>query len=127
MKIFLKWTIRAFLFIIVVGLVTIIKEGIKNIHIKDGLLFLVVGSIALGAFFYFIEAKLIPKRKVMLRKKISRLFGANAVTETITHFKLGMFDVYTELEYNLMISQHHSHELISFHIPRDQIIHLPAI
>lgn len=122
MKVLLKWTLRSFLFAFIIGLTTAIGEGFKNIHLLDGLIATVVGSLALGGIFYFIEVKWIPYRKTKLTKKIARICSSNTISETVTHFKFGMLDVYTHLEYNLKLATYQtSIELVTFHIPRNQI------
>lgn len=54
-------------------------------------------------------------------RRISKIFGSRAVAENITHFKLGMFDIYAELKNELSVWQHQNAEVVTFYIPRSQL------
>lgn len=125
MKVFFKWTIKAFILLFVIGLIEILNVGLKKAHIVDGLLFICIGSFILGGVFWLIEMKFYPWRKIRLNKRISKIFDSTPVTDTVTHFKYGMIDVYTKLEFELHMSQYYNgQELISFHIPQNQTHYL---
>jgi hypothetical protein len=121
MKVFLKWTLLAFLFLSVMVSISIFSSGVEQIHIFPGLIAVIAGALFLGIFYYSFQTWFIPFRRSQLTKKLNRLFGARTITESISHFRMGLFDVYAQIDHQLVMAEHGSYELISFHIPREQI------
>ena len=122
MKVFFKWLVISFFFLLVIGAVNALSAGLSHIHIVDGLLAIVAGAAILATLFYFVEVKLIPGRKVKVLNKVISLFGAYPVTDTITKVTIAKLDMYIELKFDLHMSEHGAYsELVSFHIPKQQI------
>ena len=70
MKVFFKWLVISFFFLLVIGAVNALSAGLSHIDIVDGLLAIVAGAAILATLFYFVEVKLIPGRKVKVLNKV---------------------------------------------------------
>ena len=127
MKLFLKWTFKAFLLFAAIEGFSILLEGFDKTQVGRSIVAIPIGSVILGLFFYWLEVKYIPWQRKRLTRKLIKIFGAKPISETVAHFKLGSFDFYTELEFNLKIPTHAGNvSIVNFHIPRQQIDRFPV-
>lgn len=125
MKIFVKWTLNGLLFTGGILILTILTGEFDSSNIGVSIAAIIIGALMLGFFFYILEVKYLPRRKIKLTKKLMKVFNAEPVSDEIMRFKVGGIDFYTEVEFDLRISQHAAFEMIRFHIPRHQIDRLP--
>ena len=126
MKLFFKWTFKAFLLLAAVEGFSILFEGFDKTQIGRLVVGASISSVTLGLLFCLLEVKYIPWKKKSLTKKLIKVFDAEPISETVAYFKLGSFDFYTELEFNLRMSMYAGNvAIVNFHIPRQQIDRFP--
>lgn len=122
MKTFIKWTLLALLFQITLVIINIFSDGFDSSRMPSLIIYVSIGSLLLGGFFWLIEARYFPYRKKKLSLKITQLFGGNPISDSVLHFKFGNLDLYAEIELKLRMSKYSGgSELIKFHIPKFQV------
>ncbi len=92
MKLFFKWTFKAFLLLAAVEGFSILFEGFDKTQIGRLVVGASIGSVILGLLFCLLEVKYIPWKKKSLTKKLIKVFDAEPISETVAYFKLGSFD-----------------------------------
>lgn len=121
MKTFIKWTKRAGIMFGLMFLVLYITEQVK-IEIWESFLLFLLGSSALGAFFYLIEDKYFPFRRKQMLKKVTQIFQAEPLSESQAKFRTGRYDVFIDISFILSLNKYAANgEVISFHIPKNQL------
>lgn len=102
-------------------LVLYITDQVK-IEIWESLFVILIGSSALGAFFYLIEDKYFPFRRKQILEKVIRIFQSEPISESQAKFKIGKYDVIIDISFILSLNKYAANgEVISFHIPRNQL------
>lgn len=127
MKVFLKWFIGSVLLLLAMTFLPVVISKHGKLHYFEGFVFILIGSFVLASLFYYLQVRFIPKRKEKLMSRIVDLFGAYPVDETTTRFNIGNLTIYTSINIQLLLSEHHGYtETIQFHVPRQQIDRLPT-
>jgi len=126
MKRFLIWTLKGFILLSAMLIIKALVGEFDKSRLGISIVVILIGSLILGLIFYLLELKFIPWRKQKLMNKLVRIFSSTPISENIAYFKLGGFDFFAEIEFKLEMSEYSgSAEIISFHIPRQQIDRLP--
>ena len=121
MKTFIKWTLSGLVFLIGITLLSTLTEKFDKSRLGVTTIAIIIGSVALGLLFYFLERKYVPWRKKNISNRLLKLFNANKISDSISTFQLEGFDFIAQIDFHLVMSQYGNTELISFHIPRKQI------
>jgi hypothetical protein len=122
MKVFLKWYFGSILFLLAMTFLPVMLTDHGKLHYFEGFVFILIGSFVLASLFYYLQIRFIPKRKERLMNRIIDVFGAYPIDETTTRIYIGNLSVYTQINIQLALSEHHGYtETIQFHVPREQI------
>ncbi len=83
--------------------------------------------LLLALLIYVLDVKYLPKRKTEIAGKLIEIFNAEPFSEKVMKFKIVTFDLYAEIEADFLtgIAQVANFETVKFHIPKNQIDHLP--
>ncbi|QNR25172.1 hypothetical protein [Croceimicrobium hydrocarbonivorans] len=121
MKTFFRWLIKAGLLLVSIILVVFLSGDLKSGPLETFLIIL-GGSSLLALLFSFLELKYIPYRRKKLMRKIVRLFGAIALTDSVAKWEFGRYEIYIDISFDLKITEQAGNlELISFYIPANQL------
>jgi hypothetical protein len=125
-KKFLKWTVQALVLLYsVIAITALTSNKFKAERLVEILPVILLLAIGLGALFYIVEEYIIPWRKKKIAQKLVRIFNGKQISDEVTEFSLYGFTFYTYYHFDLKMSRYGgTKEIISFHIPREQISNL---
>ena len=127
MKVFLKWFIGSVFLLLIMTFLPLMLTNQGKLHYLEGFVFIIAGSFVLASLFYYLQVSFVPKRKERLMNKIIDIFGSYPVDDATTRFNIGNLRIYTQINIQLLLSEHHGYtETIQFHVPQEQIDHLPT-
>ena len=127
MKVFLKWFAGSVLLLLTMALLPTMLSPHGKLHYFEGFVAILIGSLVLASLFCYLQVKFIPKRQKLLMNRIIDAFGSYPVNDSTTRFRVGPLTIYTQLDFQLLLSEHHGYaETIQFHVPQEQIDSLPS-